>query len=164
MDLEFGSIREDNYAEVVDIYLEGIATGMATFETQAPFWKEWEEKHLPFGNITLKEEGKIQGWAALSAVSSRCVYAGVAEVSVYVAAAARGKGVGRKLLYKLIDISEENNIWTLQAGIFRNNEASINLHKSCGFRVIGYKEKIGKLGNEWLDNMLLERRSTKVGT
>lgn len=163
MDLEFGSIREDNYAEVVDIYLEGIATGMATFETQAPSWKEWEEKHLPFGNIALKEEGKIQGWAALSAVSSRCVYAGVAEVSVYVAAAARGKGVGRKLLNKLIDISEENNIWTLQAGIFRNNEASINLHKSCGFRVIGYKEKIGKLGNEWLDNMLLEKRSTKVG-
>ena len=161
MDLRI--INEQNYADVVRIYLEGIATGLATFESSAPSWEDWDKSHLSFGRIAAFSEDQMLGWVALSPVSSRCVYGGVAEVSVYVAATSRGKGIGRYLLQVLIEESEKNGIWTLQAGVFRDNEASINLHTKCGFRLIGYREKIGQLKGIWKDNVLLERRSAKVG-
>jgi phosphinothricin acetyltransferase len=144
------------------IYQEGIATGQATFETGAPPWEEWDGRHLPHSRLIAKDADTILGWAALSPVSKRQVYSGVAEVSVYVGAEARGKGVGRALLESLIQISEQNGIWTLQAGIFPENEASIGLHLKCGFRLVGKRVRIGRLGGEWRDTVLLEKRSTKV--
>lgn len=161
--MEVIRFEESEFPAISRIYEEGIATGTATFETQIPTWENWNSSHLPFGRIAVREDKKILGWAALSPVSSRCVYSGVAELSIYVAGSARGKGVGKLLLTNLIEVSEANNIWTLQAGIFRSNTASLALHEKCGFRVIGYREKIGKLNNQWIDNILLERRSTLVG-
>lgn len=162
--MEFKPISKANYSSVAKIYQDGISTGVATFETKVPIWDVWSKAHLPFGCIALfTNEGTMQGWASLAAVSSRCVYGGVAEVSVYVAANARGKGYGKLLLKQLITISEQNNIWTLQAGIMRANKASLHLHKECGFREIGYREKIGRLNGKWLDNIILERRSAIVG-
>ena len=156
-------ISEENYPEVARIYGEGLQTGTATFETTIPSWEKWDAGHLSFSRILAVEKGNYLGWASLSPVSSRCVYGGVAEVSVYVSDSARGKGVGEFLLKKLIEISEENNIWTLQSGIFRDNIASHKLHIKCGFREVGYKEKVGQLHSVWKDNVLLERRSKVVG-
>ncbi len=156
-------ISEENYPEVARIYGEGLQTGTATFETTIPSWEKWDAGHLPFGRIIAVEDNNYLGWAALSPVSSRCVYGGVAEVSVYVAETARGKGAGAFLLKNLIEISEANNIWTLQSGIFRDNVASHKLHIKCGFREVGYKEKVGQLNGVWKDNLLLERRSKVVG-
>jgi phosphinothricin acetyltransferase len=156
-------ISEENYSEVARIYGEGLQTGTATFETTIPSWEKWNDGHLPFGRIIAVEDNNYLGWAALSPVSSRCVYGGVAEVSVYVAETARGKGAGAFLLKNLIEISEANNIWTLQSGIFRDNVASHKLHIKCGFREVGYKEKVGQLKGVWKDNVLLERRSKVVG-
>ena len=152
-----------DWEAVKQIYEEGIATGNATFQQQAPNWEEWNNDHLSHSRIIAKEDGTILGWAALTGVSGRCVYAGVAEVSVYVSDKARGKGVGKKLLQKLIEESEINNLWTLQAGIFPENIASIKIHEACGFRTIGKRERIGKMNNVWRDTLLLERRSDKVG-
>lgn len=157
------AISEKNYPEVARIYGEGLQTGTATFETTIPSWEKWDAGHLSFGRILAVEEDIPLGWAALSPVSSRCVYGGVAEVSVYVSDSTRGKGVGEFLLKKLIEISEANNIWTLQSGIFRENIASHKLHLKCGFREVGYKEKVGQLHGVWKDNVLLERRSKIVG-
>ncbi len=156
-------ISEENYPEVARIFGEGLQTGTATFETTIPSWEKWDAGHLPFGRIIAIEDNNYLGWAALSPVSSRCVYGGVAEVSVYVAETARGKGAGAFLLKNLIEISEANNIWTLQSGIFRDNVASHKLHIKCGFREVGYKEKVGQLNGVWKDNLLLERRSKVVG-
>ena len=156
-------ISEENYPEVARIYGEGLQTGTATFETTIPSWEKWDAGHLPFGRIIAVEDNNYLGWAALSPVSSRCVYGGVAEVSVYVAETARGKGAGAFLLKNLIEISEANNIWTLQSGIFRDNVASHKLHIKCGFREVGYKEKVGQLHGVWKDNVLFERRSKVVG-
>ncbi len=156
-------ISEENYPAVARIYGEGLQTGTATFETTIPNWEKWDAGHLSFGRILAVEADDYLGWASLSPVSSRCVYGGVAEVSVYVSDSARGKGVGEFLLKKLIEISEENNIWTLQSGIFRDNIASHKLHIKCGFREIGFKEKVGQLRGIWKDNVLLERRSKIVG-
>jgi phosphinothricin acetyltransferase len=161
--MEFIAVTEENYPELVQIYQQGIATGMATFETSAPSYEDWDQAHLPFGRILAVENDQVLGWASLAKVSDRCVYGGVAENSIYVTPSAQGKGVGTKLLNKLIDISEANGIWTLQCGIMRANKASIALHEKCGFRIIGYREKIGKLQGVWKDNIILERRSTKVG-
>ena len=163
LDMETRIINQTTYPDVSRIYMEGIETGIATFETQAPSWESWDQSHLSFGRIVAHRDAETLGWAALSPVSSRCVYGGVAEVSVYVKNSAKGQGVGKFLLKELITISEEHNIWTLQSGIFRENVASIALHEKCGFRIIGYKEKIGKLKGEWKDNILLERRSKIVG-
>lgn len=158
------NITEQLFADVARIYEEGIATGVATFETSAPAWKDWDAAHLKYGRKAIIDpDGQMLGWSALSPVSNRCVYGGVAEVSVYVAQSARGKGIGSTLLNILITESEKNNIWTLQSGIFRENEASIAIHEKCGFRMIGYKEKIGKLHGIWKDNVLMERRSKIVG-
>jgi phosphinothricin acetyltransferase len=158
-------LKEKHYTFVKDIYLQGIATHNATFQTKAPGWDEWDKGHLQHSRIiAVDENNAVIGWAALSAVSSRCVYAGVAEVSVYIRAGHRGKGVGKRLMQDLIQSSEQNNIWTLQAGIFPENTASLQLHQNNGFRMIGRREKIGKMGDTWRDTVLLERRSTVTGT
>ncbi|MDE3143462.1 MAG: N-acetyltransferase [Bacteroidota bacterium] len=152
-----------HWEAVKKIYEEGIATGNATFQTNAPSWKEWNESHVTNSRLVAIENDEILGWAAITAVSGRCVYAGVGEVSVYVSANARGKGVGKLLLQSLIDESEKNNFWTLQAGIFPENIPSIKIHEACGFRIIGKRERIGKMNDVWRDTLLLERRSTIVG-
>ena len=158
------TITKDNYPEVSRIYLEGIKTGLATFETSAPEWADWDQAHLPYARIAaVSTEGTMRGWASLSPVSSRCVYGGVAEVSVYVSETARGHGLGQSLLTQLIEESEQHGIWTLQSGIFRDNIGSMKIHEKCGFRIIGYKERIGQLNGRWMDNILMERRSMKVG-
>jgi phosphinothricin acetyltransferase len=141
------------------IYLQGIATGNATFQQTAPAWDEWDAGHLAVCRLIARDGEEIVGWAALSAVSRRAVYAGVAEVSVYVADGARGKGVGKALLAELIRQSERNGIWTLQSGIFPENVASIELHRSLGFRVVGVRERIGCMNGQWRDVCLMERRS-----
>jgi L-amino acid N-acyltransferase YncA len=146
------------------VYLEGIATGNATFETEAPSWEEWDRAHRSDCRVVaLSEAGEVLGFAALSKVSDRCVYGGVAEVSVYVAGKARGAGLGRRLLDRLIQGSEEAGIWTLQAGVFPENAASIALHERSGFRVIGVRRRLGRLAGRWRDVALLERRSERVG-
>ena len=156
-------MRPEDWPEVRKIYGEGIATGNATFETELPDWKKWDSNHRQDCRLLAQKGGHVLGWAALSPVSSRRVYSGVAEVSVYVAAAARGNGMGKALLKALIEESERHGIWTLQAGIFPENVASIALHKSCGFRKVGVRRRIGKLGEVWRDVLLLERRSARVG-
>jgi len=157
------SFTEKHYPQVAKIYADGIATGQATFQTEAPGWLDWDKAHLPHSRIAAIENDELAGWAALTAVSSRCVYAGVAEVSVYIAENFRGKGVGKMLMQELIRQSEEQGIWTLQSGIFPENKASISLHEKCGFRIIGYREKVGCMNGVWRDTVIMERRSRKVG-
>lgn len=152
-----------DWQNVKTVYESGIATGVATFETSAPEWEKWNNRHLLFGRFVATIENRIVGFTALSPVSSRCVYGGVAEVSIYVSENHRGNGVGKQLLKNLIVNSEQNGIWTLQAGIFTDNIASVKLHESVGFRIIGYREKIGKLNNNWKNNCILERRSEIIG-
>ena len=142
------------------IFEEGIATGQATFETRAPSWQHWDGAH--FGGLVAEEDGAVVGWTALAPYSSREVYTGVAEESVYVAARARGRGVGRALLNELIERSEQAGIWTLEAGIFPENKASVTLHLGCGFRAVGLRERIGRLNGEWRDVLLMERRSEVI--
>jgi L-amino acid N-acyltransferase YncA len=161
--LQLGALQPSDWEDVRRIYLEGIATGNATMETSAPTWEKWDAAHLQECRLVARDEGgEILGWAALSPVSERCAYGGVAEVSVYVAGAARGRGVGRTLLAELVRVSEETGIWTLQAGIFPENLASIAIHHRCGFRTVGVREKLGRLGEVWRDVALLERRSARV--
>lgn len=162
-DVTIRFMEAGDWEMVKNIYEAGIATGVATFEVAAPAWEQWDKGHLPFARLVAISGETVVGWAALSAVSGRCVYGGVAEVSVYVSDQHRGKGIGKKLLQELIINSEANGIWTLQAGIFTDNTASVKLHEAAGFRVIGYREKIGKLKGQWKDNFLLERRSRIVG-
>jgi len=157
------SMNTSDWEQVRSIYLEGIATGNATFETDAPDWDAWNRAHLDFGRLVARRSESVLAWAALSRVSNRAVYAGVAEVSVYVASPERGKGIGRELLVRLIDEAERNGIWTLQAGIFPENAASIALHKACGFREVGRRDRIGKLNGRWRDVVLLELRSLAIG-
>jgi len=157
------SMRTEDWEEVRRIYLEGITTGNATFETDSPSWERWDAAHVREPRLVARDDEGLLGWASLSKVSERCVYAGVAEVSVYVAESARGRGVGRKLLEALIERSEAAGIWTLQAGIFPENIASIAIHRRCGFRVVGTRERLGQLAGRWRDVMLLERRSGLKG-
>ena len=152
-----------DWPRVRAIYEEGIATRNATFETSAPEWLAWDAAHLAHCRLVAYVGEEIAGWAALSAVSSRCVYAGVAEVSIYVAERARGLGAGKALLAALIEASEAQGIWTLQAGIFPENGASVALFERAGFRVAGRRERIGRLDGKWRDTLLLERRSMTTG-
>ena len=163
-ELGIEQMRPIDWPEVKAIYVEGIATGHATFETEAPAWEAWDAAHLAFARLVARHVHAISGWAALSPVSRRQAYAGVAEVSVYVAANHRNAGVGRALLDALIAESENNGIWMLQAVVFPENAATIALHLRCGFREVGRRERIGKLNNEWRDTILLERRSALTGT
>jgi L-amino acid N-acyltransferase YncA len=156
------TLTEDDWPAVAAIYEEGIATRLATFETAAPTWPEWNRAHLDDQRLVADEDGEVLGWAALSPVSERCVYAGVAEVSVYVAERARGRGIGRALLERLSRSAESAGIWTLQAGVFPENRASLALHHGCGFRTVGIRERIGKLNGAWRDVVLLERRSEVI--
>lgn len=151
-----------DWEQVCAIYEDGIATGLGTFETKAPSWEEWDAARLSHSRLVARDEGML-GWAALSPVSKRICYRGVAEVGIYVAAVARGRGIGRALLCALIESSEAHGIWTLQGATIAENEASLALQARCGFRVVGRRERIGKLANVWRDTILTERRSTKVG-
>ena len=151
-----------DWEQVRSIYLEGLQTGNSTFETEAPDWTSWDESHLQVARLVMRAGDEILGWAALSSVSKRFVYRGVAEVTVYVKGNARGKGIGRALLEELIAESERNDIWTLQASIFPENKASVELHRRCGFREVGRRERIAKLNGLWRDTLLLERRSATV--
>ena len=159
MSLQISDLKSKHWPIVRDIYAQGIATNNATFELQPPNWIEWNESHMACCRFVVAENNIIHGWAALSSVSTRCVYEGVAEVSVYVAADSQGKGLGTMLLRALIESSERARIWTLQAGIFPENRASINLHLKLGFRLVGRREKIGRMDGRWRDVFLLERRS-----
>ena len=148
---------------VKKIYEEGIATGNATFQTEAPGWDDWDKAHSINPRLVAIENNEVLGWAAITPLSGRCVYAGVGEVSVYVSAGERGKGIGKQLLQTLIEESEKENFWTLQAGIFPENTASIAIHHACGFRTIGIRERIGQMKGVWRDTVLLERRSNNIG-
>src|SRR6185436_7667695 len=163
MGLQIRTMTAEDWEPVRAIYLAGIATGQATFETEAPTWMTWNNTHLPAPRLVAISSEVLGGWAALAPVSARPVYAGVAEVSVYVAEQMRGKGIGKLLLENLVTQSEENRIWTLQASIFPENAASISLHNTCGFRVVGRRQRIAKMKGVWRDTLLFERRSKLVG-
>ncbi len=163
MNVQILAMTDEHWPAVREIDAEGIATRNATFETVVPDWSKWDVRHHKHSRLIARDGERIIGWAALSPVSARDVYAGVAEVSIYVSAKDRGRGVGRVLMQALIENSEQNGIWTLQAGIFPENIGSIALHKSCGFREVGRRERIGQLAGVWRDVMLLERRSSRVG-
>jgi L-amino acid N-acyltransferase YncA len=157
-------LSEHHWDAVRSIYLQGIATGNATFQQTAPDWREWDACHLQTCRMVAQSEQEVVGWAALSPVSSRPVYGGVAEVSIYVAEAARGFGVGASLIARLVVESEAAGIWTLQAGIFPENLASIKLHINAGFRIVGNRSRLGCINGQWRDVVLLERRSLTAGT
>lgn len=160
-------IREmgpEDWPDVAKIYAEGIATGHATFEKEVPGWQSWDASHIKTCRLVVEIHGRLAAWAALSPVSSRCIYAGVAESSIYIAEAFRGKKVGEALLNALIAESEKQGFWTLQAGVFPENTASTQLHLKCGYRLVGIREKIGLMNGVWRNNQLLERRSKIVGT
>ncbi len=153
----------EDWPRVRDIYAEGIAGGNATFEKAPPAYEQWDRGHLPSCRLVARDGAAVVGWAALSPVSGRCVYAGVAEASVYVAAKAQGRGIGLALLNALVERSERLGIWTLQAGIFPENTASIRVHEKAGFRTVGIREKLGNMDGRWRDVALLERRSQVAG-
>jgi L-amino acid N-acyltransferase YncA len=161
--LEIVPMTEQDWGAVREIYLQGIATGNATFEQSVPGYREWDERHLSTCRLIARWKDKVLGWAALSRVSSRSVYEGVAEVSIYVAEETRGRGIGRKLMSGLVEASEQNGIWMLQAGILAENTVSIRLHQQAGFRIVGTRERIGCMDGRWRDTVLMERRSSVVG-
>ena len=160
--MEIRKLLAEDWDQVKLIYQKGIDTGNATFQTSAPSWEDWDQSHLVSCRIAMQEDSKVVGWAALTPVSSRCVYAGVAEVSVYVDPAHSGKGIGLNLLNELVRQSEAEGIWTLQAGIFPENAASLSIHEKAGFKILGTREKIGKQNGIWRDTFLLERRSPVI--
>lgn len=164
MDYEIRKMSPEDWDEVRDIYIEGIRTGNATFESVVPSWETWDLAHLKECRLVMTFEDKVIGWVALSPVSSRTVYTGVAEVSVYLSLNHRGKGIAVTLLQDLIRCSEQRGFWTLQSGIFPENLASLSVHKKCGFREIGLRKRIGKMSNgTWRDVVLVEWRSESVG-
>jgi len=162
-DISIEAMSEKDWPAVSTIYGEGIATRNATFEKSIPEWQKWDSGHLRTCRLVARAGNDVLGWAALTPVSGRCVYAGVAEVSVYVAERARGQKVGLKLLHKLVEASERVGIWTLQAGIFPENIASVELHKRCGFTTVGTRKRLGRMDGRWRDVSLMERRSKTVG-
>jgi phosphinothricin acetyltransferase len=152
-------MMDSDWDQVKTIYLEGIATGNATFETDAPSWESWDESHSKTCRLVAKSGNKTLGWTALSPVSGRCVYSGVADVSIYISQSYKGQGIGTALLCSMIELSEKEGFWTLQAGIFPENTSSIKLHKKAGFREVGVRERLGKMNGVWRDVVLLERRN-----
>ncbi|MDI6451173.1 GNAT family N-acetyltransferase [Anaerobaca lacustris] len=163
MEIAVETMNDSSWPEVVLILREGIATGNATFEDTVPTWEQFDQTHLPNCRLVARSGDVVVGWIALGTVSRRRVYEGVAEVSVYVKASARGRGVGRTLLDAAIGDSERAGIWMLQAGIFPENTASLALHRQCGFRTVGIRERIGRMNGLWRDVVLLERRSRVTG-
>lgn len=164
MEYNIDVMKASDWEQVKNIYLEGIKTGIATFQTEAPAWKNWDRGHLNSCRLVARSQNEILGWVALSPTSSRDCYKGVVEVSIYVDEKYKGQGIGTMLLTELIKQSEENDIWTLYCSIIRENTASIKMHKKCGFREIGIREKIAKMSDGvWHDTVLMERRSNTVG-
>jgi phosphinothricin acetyltransferase len=164
MNYTIEEMKASDWNEVAQIYLEGINTGIATFQNSIPNFEDWNNGHIKSCRLVAKSEGKILGFGALSPTSSRPVYSGVAEVSIYIGENYRGIGIGHALMTDIVKLSEENNFWTLQSGIIKENLASIELHKKCGFREIGFREKVAKMDNgRWHDTILMERRSSVVG-
>lgn len=160
MQIEIREMREADWPAIARIYKQGMDTNLATFQTDVPDYADWDNGHLTACRFVAVYDNAVVGWVALSPVSSRCVYAGVAEVSVYVSPERKGQGIGALLLSKLSTTSEKHGIWTLQAGIMQNNEASIRLHEKCGYRMVGYREKIGRdASGQWRTTVLMERRS-----
>lgn len=153
-----------DWPEVRRIFEQGIATQNATFETAAPDWPEWDADHLPAFRLVARLGGKVVGWVALSPVSGRDVYRGVAEVSIYVDEHYRGREIGRALLNAVVEQSEAGGIWTIQGSVFPENAASLELLESVGFRAVGVRERIGQMGGRWRDTVLMERRSDVAGT
>jgi phosphinothricin acetyltransferase len=165
-DARIDPLLPGDWPAVATIYAEGIATGNATFETSPPSWERWDQSHLPDHRLVARTgpgNDGVVAWSALAPVSDRCVYAGVAESSIYVTERARGRGVGRRLLTALVERAEQAGIWTVQTGIFPENAPSLELHRRCGFRVVGVRERLGQLHGRWRDVLLLERRSTRAG-
>lgn len=162
MPLEIGALVAGDWPAVRAIYEAGIATGDATFDTVAPAWEAWHAAHLAEHRLVARVDGQVVGWTALAPVSDRCAYAGVAEDSVYVAPEAQGRGVGRALLAAVVASAERGGIWTVQSGIFPENRASVRLHQACGFRLVGVRERLGRLHGRWRDVLLLERRSPVI--
>ena len=159
MDFQIREMRPEDWTAVAAIYKDGIDTNLATFQNDIPTYNEWDAANLPFCRLVAEREGEVLGWAALSPVSSRCVYAGVAEVSVYTSSSTKRIGVGSALINALLKQAEQNGIWTLQSGIMENNTASIRLNEKCGFRMVGYRERIGKdRFGTWRNTVLMERR------
>lgn len=164
MDYQIGAMHPEDWEQVSAIYLQGIRSGKATFQTEIPSWQAWDGSHLSVCRLVARSGNTILGWAALSPTSSRQAYAGVVEVSIYTHEEYHGCGVGTALLAELIIMADESGFWTLQSVIIRENTASIGLHKKCGFREVGIREKIARMGDgTWHDSVLMERRSTKVG-
>ena len=155
-------LRPEHWPGVARIYTEGIETGNATFETEVPTWEAWDTSHLPEHRFVALRDNEVVGWAAVSAVSDRCAYGGVVENSVYVAGTARGQGIGQRLLEELIASTEAAGIWTIQTGIFPENDGSMRVHERVGFEVVGRRKRLGKLNGQWRDVLLLERRSDTV--
>lgn len=163
MKIQLRKMTATDWPRVKDIYQKGLDLGYASFETEAPAWEKWDAAHLTDCRYVAETSEGILGWIALSKVSAREVYKGVAEVSIYIDPAQSGRGLGKKLMEKVIEESEKRGFWTLQSGIFPQNTASIHLHEKMGFRKIGYREKVAKRAGIWQDNVLMERRSKKVG-
>lgn len=163
MELSIREMKDTDWEAVGAIYREGIETNIATFQTEVPTFEVWDKSHIKPCRFVAEEDGQVVGWVALTAVSSRCVYAGVAEVSIYIKSDCRGRGIGEKLLRHVIEASEKEGFWTLQSGIIEKNIGSIALHKKAGFRMIGYRERVAKDANgEWQNTVLMERRSPLI--
>ncbi|NLV57581.1 MAG: N-acetyltransferase [Clostridiales bacterium] len=164
MEFIIEEMKPSDWEEVAKIYLEGIKTKIATFENEVPAWEKWDAGHCKTCRIIARSAGRVLGWAALSPTSDRCVYAGVAEISIYVGGQYKSSGVGTALMMELIRRSEEEGFWTLQSGIIKENESSRALHRKCGFREVGIRERLGQMDNgKWHDVVLMERRSKTVG-
>jgi L-amino acid N-acyltransferase YncA len=163
MNIHVEAMTPSDWPQVRAIYVAGMNSGQATFETEAPSWEDWDSAHHPFGRLVARSNESVLGWAALGPVSRRACYRGVAEVSVYVADGHRGRGIGRRLLLAAIDAAEHSGIWTLQGATFAENEASLRLQRACGFREIGRRVRIAQRLGVWRDTILTERRSTVIG-
>jgi len=157
------SLHDKDAESVLEIYRQGLATGEASFETQAPDWPAWQKKYHPFCRLVWEESAAVQGWAALAPVSPRACYRGVAEVSIYVAVDRLGRGIGNALMAALVEASEREGIWTLYSSVFPENRATVKLHLRHGFREVGLRERIAQRDGRWRDTLILERRSSKVG-